>query len=231
MCPEILPNTGRAQSGQEIVQLLVQHYQLLKQDMLAQMGSVKNHVRNSQILGTAFIAILSFLLANKDYSIGENNKHLWIVIMATITTVAYYLIYDILESLFALKALEAYLSFLEDRVNTITGSRTLMWQSNIAECLWPLSSSIKSIMPPTFWLGFYEAILMLGTTVILPIYVYSQIWIISKDEMLLNTALAGLVAYSIISAAVTVYVWDGVNRRFRNEVRHLINKKWIERVE
>lgn len=231
MCPEILPNTGRTQPGQDVVQLLVQHYQLLKQDMLAQMGSVKNHVRNSQILGTAFIAILSFLLANKDYSIAENNKHLWIVIMATITTVAYYLIYDILESLFALKALEAYLSFLEDRINAITGSRTMMWQSNIAENLWPLSSSIKSIMPPTFWLGFYEAILMLGTTVILPIYVYSQIWIISKNEMLLNTALAGLVAYSIISAAVTVYVWDGVNRRFRNEVRHLINKKWIERVE
>jgi len=44
----------------KMVDLLMQQYQVLKQDSLIQITSYKNHVRNTQIIFTIVIAISSF---------------------------------------------------------------------------------------------------------------------------------------------------------------------------
>lgn len=93
------------------VDLLFQYYQILKQDLLLQTGSFKNHVRNSQIIGSALIAILSFLISSNNYTVTSDNVFLWLVVTGTFTTVTYYLIYDVLEAVFAVRALEECLSF------------------------------------------------------------------------------------------------------------------------
>jgi hypothetical protein len=207
------------------VDLLFQYYQILKQDLLLQTGSFKNHVRNSQIIGSALIAILSFLISSNNYTVTSDNVFLWLVVTGTFTTVTYYLIYDVLEAVFAVRALEECLSFLEDRVNATLGANRLIWQSGVAQNLWPTSTDI-GFLAPMRCLEFYETILILGATVFLPSYIYYKAWNAVGDGSAVRHVLVGLELYSLLSAVVTIFVLRGVNGLLRAKVREMILKKW-----
>jgi len=209
------------------VDLLFRYYQILKQDLLLQTGSFKNHVRNSQIIGSALIAILTFLVSSNNYTVQQNNIFLWLVVTATFTTVTYYLIHDVLEAVFAVRALEECLSFLEDRVNAILGANRLIWQSGVAQNLWPASKDI-GFLPPMRCLEFYETVLILGATILLPSYVYYKAWTVVQEGSLIRHVLVGLELYSIISAVVTISVLRGVNGSLRSRVREMVVRKWAQ---
>src|ERR1700693_2337848 len=149
------PTDQLHQAPRELAELLFRYYQILKQDMLMQMGSFKNHVRNGQIIGTILITTSSFLLGSKNFSISNDNKYIWVIVALAATTITYYLIYDILEANFAVKALEEYLSFLEMEVNKVLGANTLIWQSCVVEKLWPMSKDGDRIISPIKCLAFY----------------------------------------------------------------------------
>jgi hypothetical protein len=222
------PNTVESgpSTEQDAVDLLFRYYQILKQDLLLQTGSFKNHVRNSQIVGTAFLTIMSFLLTNKNYGLTEDNIGLWLVVTATFTTVTYYLIHDVLEAIFAIRALEECLSFLEERVNAILGVNRLIWQSGVAQKLWPSSPRIIGFLPPMFFLQIYEALLIAGTTIALPGYVYYKAWSVSGGGVGIRVLLVGLALYSVVSATVTILVVHSVNNRLRSKVREMISQRW-----
>src|ERR1700760_1549236 len=97
-----LPQTAPPAGLEPDVDLLFRYYQVLKQDLLMQMSSFKNHVRNSQIVGGGLLSLLSFLLANKNYALSNDNIWLWIIVMVSLTTVTYYLVHDVLEAIFAI---------------------------------------------------------------------------------------------------------------------------------
>jgi hypothetical protein len=227
MCADKMVDASTlSDKDKEHIDIFLRQYEILKQDMLQQMGAVKNHVRNSQIIGGALLAILSSLLTTKSYSISQDNVYLWILLMFGLTTISYYLIYDVLESVFAVKSLEAYLSSLESRINTKFGENAFIWQSKIADRLWPLTDSIKDVLPPLQYLSFYELILMVSATVVLPIYVYIAAWRTSQSSDFLLGVLIFSALYSIISAFVTIRVWLGVNQRLRARVREMVDSQW-----
>jgi hypothetical protein len=226
MDPPVALGSPRSIAEPDNVDLLFRYYQVLKQDLLLQMGSFKNHVRNSQIVGTAFLTIMSFLLTNKNYALSEDNVGLWLVVMATFTTVTYYLIHDVLEAVFAVRALEECLSFLEDRVNAILGANRLVWQSGVAQKLWPSSTKVIGFFPPMLFLQIYETLLIAGATIILPGFVYYKAWGVSGSGFGIRALLIGLALYSVISAGITVSVLHSVNNRLRSKVRDMINAKW-----
>lgn len=227
-----IETSSLSRTDHELVDLLMRQYQVLKQDMLFQMSSYKNHVRNSQIVGTILIAMGSFISTTGNYSISDNNKYIWIGGVATITTISYYLIHDVLESVFAVKALEEYLSFLEAQINRVTAKNALLWQSSVADQLWPMSASIKNIKPPIKFLELYQSILILGITVLFPIYVYYKIVAATQLKIIATTQLdwvlifwlVALAVYLIYSAYAARRVWKDVNAKLREEVRQLINQ-------
>jgi hypothetical protein len=225
MGPHPIPERAEHLNDPNNVDLLFRYYQLLKQDLLLQTGSFKNHVRNSQIIGGALIAILAFLINSKAYPVAKDTVFVWLVATATFTTVTYYLIYDVLEAVFAVRALEECLSFLEDRVNAILGANRFVWQSGVAQRLWPSAPDI-GFVPPMKCLEIYETVLIVGATVILPTYVYWKVWVILEEGSMVRHILVGLEFYSILSAAVTVSVLRGINGRLRNKVREMVARKW-----
>jgi hypothetical protein len=182
-------------------------------------------VRNSQIIGATLIAILTFLINSHNTAVSQDNLFIWIVVVVTFTTVTYYLLHDVLEAVFAVRALEQCLLFLEDRVNTTLGANRLVWQSGVAKNLWPTAQDI-GFLPPMRCIEFYGALLVLGSTVLLPSYVYYKIWSVLEDESVVRHVVVGLEIYSILSAVVALTVVRGINGRLPNKVRELVTKKW-----
>jgi hypothetical protein len=211
------------QKDSELLELLMEYYKVLKQDMLLQMSSVKNHVRNSQIIGATLVALLTILLNTNNFSVTTNTVYLWVIAAFALNTLSYYLIYDVLEAVYAVKALESYLSTLETRINDLIGKRVLMWQSDIANTLWSMSYCIEKIVPPMRGLEFYQLIIVCGTAVVLPLFVYYQVWNVAYGNKALSVFLCFFVFYSLFSAIMVVYVWSGVNRRLSAGVQRMIH--------
>jgi hypothetical protein len=205
--------------------LLFRYYQVLKQDQLLHVGGFKNRVRNSQIIGTALLGILAFLLNSPSYALSGENITLWIAVMAAVTTVTYYLVHDVLEAVFAVKALDEYLSFLEERVANL-GVNGLFWQSGVAHNLWPTSPRRIGFPPPELCLGFYEVLLIAGATIGLPGFVYYRAWLMSDKNFQIEAILVGLSLYSVLSAVVTIWVSWSVNDSLRSKVRMIIDERW-----
>lgn len=210
------------------VDLLFRYYQLLKQDLLLQTGSFKNHVRNSQIAGGALVAILPFMITRAPIS--QDNKWLWIIVMVTITTVIYYLIFDVMEAVFAIRALEGFLSFLEKRMNKTLGTHKLIWQSAVAEKLWPPSKKQLGFTPPMIGLLMYELFLVAGATLLLPGYVYVEVWLLPDQTPLSRIGLLLLALYSGGSAAWTFFLWRAVESRVRKKVQVMTGEKFDKTV-
>ena len=181
-------------------------------------------LKRRQMLSAALVGFITFLLNTKNFSVTAETFYFWLLAMFGFTTLAYYLIYDILEAVYAVRSIEAYISNIETTINQIAGAKVLFWQSEIASFLWSISYRIGEVLPPMRCLEIYELILILGTTVILPLYVYYQIWALLFDDPVTAGVLLILSIYSLGSALVVVYVWRGVNTRLPDEVLRLARR-------
>jgi hypothetical protein len=207
------------------VDLTLRYYQLLKQDQLLHISGFKNRVRNAQIIGTAVAGLLAFLLGSPASSLNLDNLPLWFWGTFGVMTVTYFLIHDVLESVFAVKALDEYLSYLEERAEDL-GIKGLFWQSVVAKKLWSASHSRIGFPAPERCVGAYAAILIAGITIFLPGYVCYEVWRVSEHQRGMAAAiLAVLLLYSIVSTAVMIRVSWGLNDPLRNRVRSLIDEK------
>ena len=141
-----------------------------------------------------------------------------------ITTVTYYLIYDVFEAVFAVKALEEQLSFIELEINQISSANVLIWQSNVvAANLWPMSAQ-RDGDPPIKCLEFYQTVLILGATIGFPMYVYSQVWFLPTNSTICAYSLLLLdVIYIVV--AITMCVWRGINSAFADGCGYE-NERW-----
>lgn len=212
----------------DTLDLLFRYYQTLKQDLLLQTGGFKNHVRNSQIAVTAVLTLLGFMATSTSFSISDQSKWGWVGVGFAVTTIIYYLIYDVLEAVFAIRALEECLSFLEIRMNRFLGANRLIWQSAVAENLWPSTTKKLGFLPPIRCLEFYEMLLVSGATLLLPGYIYYQVWLLSADNCSLRFILFGLALYSAASAGWTVYMSHIVNEKVRSRVHLMLTERWNE---
>jgi hypothetical protein len=217
--------------GPDDIDLLFRYYQIIKQDLLTQTGYVKNHVRNSQIIGGALVAGLTFLSGYNNFQslnspILPNNIFIWLVGLVTFTTVIYYLAYDVLEAVFAVRALETCLVFLEDRLNSNLGANRLVWQSGVAKNLWPIPAKEIGVAVPMLGLSFYGGLLVLGATFVLPSFIYYKIWLLPTTEDYLKAILCALECYSIGSVVAILLISRSINETFPGKVRKMVAKKW-----
>jgi hypothetical protein len=218
------PENAESKADQQSLDLLFRYYNLLRQDLLTQASGVKNHFRNSQAIAGMYLAAISVLVNVKTYSVSNETLYLWLFGIWAITTIIYYLIYDIIESLFAVRALEQYLSFLEQRINSMIGFDRLTWQSTIAARLWSSSPRQIGFVPPMYGLTFYEIGLMFGATLAVPGYVYYLAWVVSGHNTLARLLLIALALYSVISAIAILRSFWNVNNRLRGKVIRMIDE-------
>jgi hypothetical protein len=210
----------------EEVGLLFQYYQVLKQDLVLHANGFKNHVRNSQIAITALLSILTLMTGSESFPITSRNELLWVGVMFAVTTMSYYLTYDVLEAVFAMRALEEFLSFLEDRMNKMLGESKLIWQSGIAERLWPTTRKKLGFTPPMRGVEVYGGLLVGGATMLLPGYVYFQVWCLHDTPIFTRILIVGLSIYSVGSAVFIFYTSRAVNDRVRVKVRLMIGERF-----
>jgi hypothetical protein len=223
---DLTPERTKVAPEPNSADLTLRYYQVLKQDQLLHINGFKNRVRYGQIIGTALAGLLASFLHSSEYSLKVDTVHLWIWVTVAITTATYFLIHDVLESVFAVKALDEYLSYLEERAE-ILGINGLFWQSGVAQNLWPTSFNRIGFPPPERCLGAYALCLIIGVTIVLPYYVYSEAWHISQDQNQqgIATTVVGVSLYAVVSFAVIIWVSIGVNGRLRSKVRHLIDER------
>ena len=205
--------------------VLFRYYSLLKTDLLAQSGGFKNHVRNAQIVLTVLLTGLTLVIKQTDLALSNDNKFVWLFVMFFVTTLIYYLVFDVLESAFAMRALEECLSILERRMNWLLGRETLNWQSRVANLLWPATIKTLKRISPLRYLKWYEIFLALVPAMLLPGYVYYIVWSqYSQDSLLVKSIVAILIMYTLVSAMLTMYVSREIDIRVRKTVNELISK-------
>jgi hypothetical protein len=165
-------------------------------------------------------------MSSANFTISDDNKFLWIGIMFAVTTMTYYLSYDVLEAIFAMRALEEFLSFLEYRMNRMLGESKLIWQSGIAEQLWPTTRKKLGFTPPMRCLEGYGSLLVGGATLGLPGYVYIRIWFMSGTSLWTQIVILVFSLYSVGSAIWIIHMSRLVNDRVRVKVRLLIDERF-----
>ena len=79
--------TSELLSQSQRLDLLMKMHAALRQDVLLQIGSLKNHVRNSQIIISIFVAVTLASLNSPNLAITDDTKYYWIFFMVLLTTV------------------------------------------------------------------------------------------------------------------------------------------------
>lgn len=208
--------------------LILRYYQILKGDQLLHINAFKNRVRYGQIIGTAVVGILAFFLKEPASSVNLSNLPLWLGIIFAVMTVTYFLIHDVLESVFAVRALDEYLSYLEERVETL-GFNGLFWQTRVAQKLWPTSRKSVGFPTPEKCLGFYALILIGIVTIGIPGYVcYEAQSVLQNKGEVAAAIIIFLLLYALISLIWIFWVSWGLNTRLRSKVRSLIEEEEVE---
>jgi len=215
-------------SKKDLTDLLMREYTQFRQEINLHIGYMKNHVRNSQIFITSALTIVYYLSTTKDYALSEQNQYLWIAISLTTTTITYYLLYDIIESFFSVQVLSELTSSIESQINSIIGTKVIIYESSIAQKLWPHVMPFNGVLQPNWVMGFYPSISIFAITIVFPLFIYYSIWKMTNSGWVLPSILLLCGLYSVISILVASYVYIGTLRRLRHPVRHLIDEAWKE---
>jgi hypothetical protein len=208
------------------ISLLEKSYSALRQEILLQIGSIKNHIKNSQLLITGMISVVIFLLNTEAYHLKESTAYLWVSLMLLATTITYYLLYAIVESIYTMNALGEYLSSVESRMNKKLGQKIAIWESDVVPQLMGSIRPFKGVLQPLWMMNLYPPIVIFFVTVAAPFYVYFwkiwTWWYNWPDRAAL--LVCGL--YSLISFVLAVQVIIGTYIRLRPEARQYIERAW-----
>lgn len=229
MCTDKNSDTGGF-SKKDIVYVLMQKYYILKSDMVMQASSFKNHVRNSQIIagGALSITLAMFTSSNTPFALSEQTKFFWVPLAFLFTTVAYYFVYDTLESSFSVQSLAERIVSIENRINEIVGTPLLIWESVIAKQLWTPLIPLKGVLHPIVIMTAYEMLLIFLLATGSPLFIYYMAWNLPNNGCLFQAILILLGLYSIVSAVLAIYVWIGTNKKLRRELRTVIDGAWMK---
>jgi hypothetical protein len=187
-----------------------------------QAASFKNHVRNAQILLTGLVAAISFLWTTNRLQFDDQSKYIWMGFAIFLTTVTFYFVHDTLEANFAVQALSERIATIEDQINRLLDTKVLIWESVVAKKFWTPLRPAKGILHPIPIMMFYE-VLMIIMIIGFTLFVYVRIWMLPTSGTCLKIGLALSALYSAGSLLLSIYVWRGINRTLRKEVRKLID--------
>jgi len=212
-------------SRSERLDLLMKTHAALRQDVLLQVGSLKHHVRNTQIILSIFVTATLASLNTSNFALTDDTKYYWIFFMILVTTVTYYLLYDVFDSGFSINVVSEVLASLERRVNKIAEDEVIMWDS-ITERLYGAPYPLKGVLQPLWMIGVYQMIAIFMVTVVLPCFVYWLAWSRSNGKMPILITVVLSASYSIISAVIAIYAAIGISVHLRSRMREFIGQIW-----
>jgi hypothetical protein len=122
----------------------------------------------------------------------------------------------------AVQALAERIASIEDRINKLIDAKVLVWESVVARQLWTPLSPAAGILHPIPFMLLYEGLMVLGV-IGFTLAIYGWAWRLPTSGPYVKISLSICVLYSVGSALVVMYVWRGINRRLRIEVRRLID--------
>lgn len=123
----------------EMIDLLVQHYSLLRGEISILLTSYKGQVQYLQVIAAGAIGVVGFAIPSKL----SDDRGFWIALMFLMTTVVGYTVFTFLETLYSIVVLGAAASALESRINGLAGEQLFTWESKLA----PIFYSHKGLFP------------------------------------------------------------------------------------
>jgi hypothetical protein len=172
--PETQPPSGL--SDKEKIEVLMNKYSFLRQEIVAHLNNYKAHVKYFQVLIGTIIAIAG-IMKEQNLLPFLNSRLYWLTASVFITTVVSYVALDIVQSLYSISVLAARLSSIEDRVNTLANERLLAWETALAPLFhrkrfpaddWSIS--------PGYALVVYEFILIALGVFSIPTMLFVKFW-------------------------------------------------------
>jgi hypothetical protein len=130
---------GSILTPKETIDLLVQHYSLLRGEISILLTSYKGQVQYLQVIAAAAVGVVGFAIPS---GLSEN-RGFWIALMFLMTTVVGYTVFTLLETLYSIIVLAGTTSVLESRINDLAREQLFTWESKLA----PIFYSPKGLHP------------------------------------------------------------------------------------
>jgi hypothetical protein len=225
------PSDNISETDKKKLDLLMQQYSLLRSEVLLQISSIKNHTKYTQIAFAAMASLVSVMLSTNilgaSYDIKYERGYLWLFIIFFISTIIYYLLYALFESVYTMHFLNAHMSSVEKKINKLVDESVLIWESEVASKIIALPVPVKGVLSPHMMMSFHPAVAIFLATVIFPIVVCYKLWFASPSG---DTCFLALVlvtgGYCILSACLGAYTALGTYRRVRKGLPPLIDDAW-----
>jgi hypothetical protein len=213
-------------SESDILKILMQKYALLKQEVCLHIGYFKGHVAKFQLMGSALLAAGAYIISNsKILYPGRENWWIWWLGTTILPVMCHYLIFDIIESQYALILLGERLATLEEEVNERVGRRLLIWDSLVSPLFWQGPRPMPGVINPDWFLSLYGLIIAFFDAVALPSLLYGMLWRVRDSSSLgMRAAIFCGIGFMALSMSVSLYCAWRVLLRMRGKPRVLFRQ-------
>jgi hypothetical protein len=225
MCPPASPAIENA----DILDLLMRKYSLHKQEIIAQITNYKAHSRHFQVIAAVLLVAIPLAIEKPQYSISLATAWPWCILVLCFTTIANYFLFDVIESQYAIQVLAARAKILEEKINELAHKRVLIWETAGAELFWS-KKKIVGIAYPTRYLLIYQALIVVGFTLFLPLYVYWSLLSLNLENCWFSALVIVGMIYCLGSFALVVWTtWNvlfELRGRAKKELDRLSAEAW-----
>jgi hypothetical protein len=161
--------------GKQPLDILLKEYETVRVDIQQTIGRAKAHVRHFQIVLGAVVALFTVVI-RKDTEIASNMLF-WLFVMYSITTIVAYLVFDMVEIQYGIEIGGARCGVLEEMINKRLKEALLVWETELAAKLFDPGEQIKGgILHPSFFLTFFQIVLIAMAVFSVPAYFYHTFW-------------------------------------------------------
>lgn len=189
----------------EIVDVLMRKYGLLRQEIGLHLGFYKSHVRNFQFMATAIFAGGGYIWAHPDLMPNGTTWWWWWLAVTIIPIIGNYLLLDIIESQYAVALISARLATIEGTINAIAGRTVLVWESEAVPVFWTNAMPIRGSLNPDWLLSFFGLLVAFVVAEVIPIALY---WWLGHVDMAWNCEGRRI---AIIGGSVFASLWLGLS--------------------
>jgi hypothetical protein len=203
--------------------LLMTKFSLLRAEILSQQGHYRDHVRNFQVMSGGLLAGTAYVLAHPELLPSTRLWWAWWLVTSMVPVVANYLIFDVLESQYAMILLAERIATIEEELNAIAGRRLFIWESAISPRFWQGFRPMPGVINPDWFMNIFLGIIITFTNVLLPLSLYAILWRSTHVSMGKAVALGCGVLFTIAAIGVSLFSFFNVLLNMRGKPRILIN--------
>jgi len=210
--------------GASVASLLMTKLCSLRTEMLSQQVHYRDHVRNFQLMSGGLLACAAYVLTHPDLLPSPRLWWGWWILTSMIPVVANYLVFDVLESQYAMILLGERLATIEEELNGLVGRRLFVWDSAVTPIFWKGFRPIPGVINPDWFMSIFLGMIVAFTNVSVPLGLYI---LLGRTGILTTAKVFALtvgVAFAIVSFGASVFGFFKVLMQTRGKPRALIKK-------